>query len=244
MNTHLIIGIHAVHEALKDKENIDQILIKQQSDNEIIKEIIYLARKNNVTLKTVPIEKINKITRKNHQGVIAFGSPIEFSSIFNIIPTLYEEGKTPLILLLDEISDVRNFGAIIRSCECFGVDAVVIPQKGSAQINESAIKTSAGAIYKVPVCKVKSLISTIDFLKKSGLTIASITEKSTTKIYTTDFSNPTAIILGNEETGISQNILTESDICLQIPMSGHISSLNVSVAGGISLYEIHKQRNN
>ncbi|MDA3883482.1 MAG: 23S rRNA (guanosine(2251)-2'-O)-methyltransferase RlmB [Bacteroidales bacterium] len=242
MDNSILIGTHAVHEALKDAQNIDQILIKKQSDNELIREIIYLARKLNITVKSVPLEKLNSISRKNHQGIIAFSSPIEFSDLHNIIPELYESGKNPFILILDQVSDVRNFGAIIRSCECFGVDAVVVPQKGAAQINENAVKTSAGSIFKIPICKVKSLTSSIEFLKNSGLSIISITEKSSQKIYDSGLSNPIAVVMGSEETGISKNIIEMSDACVQIPMYGTISSLNVSVAAGITLYEISKQR--
>lgn len=238
----LIFGIHSVLEYLQEVKPVDQVLIKKNSDNEKIREIIYLCRKQGITVKSVPPEKLDRITRKNHQGVIAFASPIEFSDIKSIIPKLYEEGKNPLIVILDEITDVRNFGAIVRSCECFGVDAVVIPHKGAAKINSEAAKTSAGAIFKIPVCKTHSLPDVISFLKESGLLVFGITEKSKTTVFNEDFSVPTAIILGNEETGIDAKILEFCTNKLAIPMTGTISSLNVSVAAGICLYEIAKQR--
>ncbi|HPY82390.1 MAG: 23S rRNA (guanosine(2251)-2'-O)-methyltransferase RlmB [Bacteroidales bacterium] len=238
----VIIGIHAVHEALKDSLTLDQILIKKNANNEIIREIIYLARKQTVTVKTVPVEKINRITRKNHQGVIAFSSPVDFHNITNLVPSIFEKGAIPLFVILDQITDVRNFGAIVRSCECFGVNGIIIPQKGAAQIGEDAVKTSAGALYKVPISKVHSLPSCIDFLQQSGISVLSITEKSSTSLYTIDCSVPLALVFGAEDVGISSAILQKSDACVNIPMQGEISSLNVSVAAGIGLYEVLKQR--
>ncbi len=221
---------------------LDQILIKKNANNEIIREIIYLARKQTVTIKTVPIEKINRITRKNHQGVIAFSSPIDFYDITNLVPSIFEKGAVPLFVILDQITDVRNFGAIVRSCECFGVNGIIIPQKGAAQIGEDAVKTSAGALYKVPISKVHSLMSCIDFLQQSGIHIISVTEKSSDLLYNVDCTLPLALVLGAENTGISSAILQKSDACAAIPMQGEISSLNVSVAAGIGLYEVLKQR--
>jgi len=241
-NETLIFGLHAVHEMLLEGTNIDQILIKKASDHEMIREIIFLARKNGVTVKTVPIEKLNRITKKNHQGVIAFTSPVEFINIENIIPSLYENGRTPLIVILDRVSDVRNFGAIVRSCECFGVDAIIVPQKGAAQISEDAAKTSAGALYKIPICKVKSLSTSVEFLKQSGIKVVSVAEKFEKQTFKTDLTVPTAIILGAEDTGIQPKLIEMSDENMIIPMLGEISSLNVSVAAGISLYEAIKQR--
>lgn len=242
MKDNLLFGIHSVHETLLEGKSIDQILIKKQSDHETIREIIFLARKAGVTVKSVPVEKLNKITRKNHQGVIAFTSPVDFANIEDIIPSVFEAGRVPLVVILDEVTDVRNFGAIVRSCECFGVDAVVIPQKGSAQINEDAVKTSSGALHKIPICKVKSLSYTLEFLKQSGLKITCVTEKFAKKTYEADLTTPLAIVLGSEDTGISQRLIDIADEGISIPMKGEISSLNVSVAAGITLYEINAQR--
>ncbi len=172
-----IYGPHAVLEALQEGKTIDQIFIKKQSDNEQIREVIYLARKRNVTVKSVPIEKLNRITRKAHQGIVAFVSPIEFQDIDRIVPSLYEEGKVPFLVILDEICDVRNFGAITRTCECMGVDAIIIPQKGAAQIGADAVKTSAGALFKIPICKVSSLKNRITFLQESGIQVICAAEK-------------------------------------------------------------------
>lgn len=238
----LIIGIHAVYESLKDSKALDQIFVKKNSDNELIREILFLARKQGVTVKTVPIEKINRISQKNHQGIIAFASPVDFYDITEIVPSIFEKGEIPLLVILDQITDVRNFGAILRSCECFGVHAIIVPQRGAAQISEDAAKTSAGALYKVPISKVSSLISCVDFLKQSGIQVVGITEKSTMSLYDFDFTIPVAVVLGSEDVGIAPIILNKTDACLKIPMQGEISSLNVSVAAGISLYEVSKQR--
>lgn len=238
----MIYGIHAVLETLREGKPIDQILIKKQSDNELIREIIYSARKQGVTVKSVPYEKIQRITQKNHQGVIAFVSPIEFDDIYDIIPTIFEKGEIPLIVVLDNITDVRNFGAIVRSCECMGVHAVVIPQKGAAQINADAIKTSAGALQKIPICKTKSLPHACMFLKDSGIQIVGASEKFNKTCFEADFTRPTALVLGSEEDGISSPIIELCDEQIGIPMTGSVGSLNVSVATGICLYEVVRQR--
>lgn len=242
MDNYMIYGIHSVLETLKEGKPIDQILIKKLSDNELIREIIYLARKQGVTVKSVPYEKLQRITQKNHQGVIAFISPIEFFKIEQIVPEIFEKGETPLIVVLDEITDVRNFGAIVRTCECMGVHTIVIPQKGAAQINSDAIKTSAGALQKLPICKVSSLVGACNYLKECGMQIISASEKFSRKTFEVDYSIPTVLIMGSEETGISKPLLDISTDSIQIPMAGTISSLNVSVATGICLYEINRQR--
>lgn len=239
----MIFGTHAVLEVLKEGKPIDQILIKKQSDNEMIREIIFHARKLGVTVKSVPVEKLQRITQKNHQGVIAFTSPIEFENIEQVLPTIYERGEVPFIVLLDEVTDVRNFGAIVRSCECMGVHAVVVPHIGSAQISADALKTSAGALAKVPVCKVKSLVSVCKFLQKSGVQVLCASEKFAEACYKVDMTLPTAIVMGNEEQGISQPIIDLADRKICIPMTGEINSLNVSVATGICVYEVSRQRN-
>lgn len=238
----MIYGIHAVLEALKENQTIDQIFIKKNSDNELIREIIYLSRKNNVTVKSVPIEKIQRFTNKNHQGIVAFISPIEFYSLEQIIPTIYEKGETPLLVMLDNITDVRNLGAIVRSCECMGVHAVIVPLKGGAQISSDAVKTSAGAILKMPICKVKSTLHALNYCKESGIQVVSASEKHAVDCFNVDFKKPTLLVMGSEEDGISQALLDNSDSKITIPMIGEISSLNVSVATGICLYEVVRQR--
>jgi len=240
----MVYGIHSVLETLREGKPIDQIYIKKQSDNELIREIIYLARKQNITVKSVPPEKLQRITAKNHQGVIAFISPIEFHSIEQIIPEIYEQGEVPLIVMLDQITDVRNFGAIARSCECMGVHAIIVPQKGGAQINSDALKTSVGALQKIPVCKVKSLLHISLYIQECGIQIVCASEKHANDCYNVDFTKPTLLIMGSEDEGISEALLEISDERIKIPMLGEIASLNVSVATGICLYEISRQRIN
>lgn len=181
---------------------------------------------------------------KNHQGVLAFISPIEFQNIENILPSLYESGKTPLIVILDQVTDVRNFGAITRTAECAKVDVVIIPEKGSAQISGDAVKTSAGALLKIPVCRVKNLSDTIKYLQQSGIQIVAATEKAEDFYYKVDFSIPTAILMGAEDKGVDMEYLRIADQMVKIPILGEIDSLNVSVAASIMIYEAVKQRIN
>ncbi len=242
MTQDIIYGTHAILEALQDCKPIDQILIKKQSDNEQIREIIYLARKQNVTIKSVPIEKLNKITRKVHQGIVAFMSPIEFHDIEQIIPSLFEAGKNPFVVVLDQVCDVRNFGAITRTCECMGVDAVIIPQKGSAQIGADAVKTSAGALLKIPICKVHSLKGAIAYLQECGVQVVCAAEKFSKNCFDTDLTQPLALVMGAEEDGIETSIVEMANACIKIPMKGAISSLNVAAATAICVYEVCRQR--
>ena len=237
-----IYGAHAILEALNECQPIDQILIKKQSDSEQIKEIIVQAKKQNVTIKSVPIEKLNKITRKAHQGVIAFMSPVEFHDVEQIVPSLFEKGEVPFLVLLDQVSDVRNFGAITRTCECMGVHAIVIPHHGSAQINADAVKTSAGALLKIPVCKTFSLKKTISYLQESGIEVICVAEKFSQNCYDVDLTKPVALVFGSEDTGIEQSIIDMANTCIKIPMQGEISSLNVSVAAAMCIYEVCRQR--
>ncbi len=238
-----IFGTRAVIEAIKNGKAIDKILIKKGLHNELFTQLQQLIRENNISTQFVPIEKINRITRKNHQGVIAFISPIEFSEIENVLPGIFEEGKTPLILVLDQITDVRNLGAIARSAECAGVQAIIIPEKGMARIGADAVKTSAGAIHHIPVCKVKNMVHTISYLKNSGLHIVAATEKGDTLYTEAQMNIPLAIIMGSEDTGISRQILEITDEQLKIPILGNIESLNVSVAASLMIYEAIRQRN-
>jgi 23S rRNA (guanosine2251-2'-O)-methyltransferase len=210
---------------------------------DLVKILMQLIKEKNIIYQFVPVQKLNKLTHANHQGVIAFISDIAFQNIESIIPLVFEQGKEPLVLILDRISDVRNFGAIVRTSACAGVDAIIIPAKGSAQVNGIAIKTSAGALLSVPICKSLNLKSTIDYLKECGLQIISATEKTNNLIYKANFNKPTAIIMGSEENGISGEYIKKSDTLVKIPIYGDIESLNVSVACGIILYEVVRQRN-
>lgn len=241
-NNDFIFGTRAITEAINNNRFIDKVLIKKGIDNELFAELFRLIKQNSIPYQLVPVEKINQITRKNHQGVVAFISAIEFYDLENILPGLFETGKDPLILVLDHITDVRNFGAIIRSAECGGVNCVVIPEKGMARVGSDAVKTSAGAIFNIPMCKVKNLNFAIRYLKDSGIKVVSATEKGD-KFYTqSDMKMPIAIVMGSEDKGISDTILKLSDEQLKIPILGEISSLNVSVAAALMIYEAVRQR--
>jgi 23S rRNA (guanosine2251-2'-O)-methyltransferase len=238
-----IFGTRAIIEAINKGKNIEKVFIKTGLNNELYQQLLSLMKENDIVFQFVPIEKINRITRKNHQGVLAFVSPVEFTDIEMLLPILYESGKDPLLLILDQITDVRNFGAIARSAECAGVDAIIIPEKGMARIGADAVKTSAGAIHHIPICKTNNLFRTVQYLQNSGIQIVAATEKAD-KIYTEgNFKSPAAIVMGSEESGISQTILNIADQKLKIPLFGSIESLNVSVSAALMIYEAVRQRN-
>jgi 23S rRNA (guanosine2251-2'-O)-methyltransferase len=237
-----IFGIRAVIEAIKADKLIDKLVIRRGLTGELSHELMALINELKIPYQLVPNERISRITPKNHQGVVAFISPIEFQNIEQIIPSLFEAGKTPFVVILDKVTDVRNFGAITRTAECAGVDAIIIPEKGSARISGDAVKTSAGALHKIPVCRVQNLLQTIKFLKSSGLQVIAATEKAADYYYETDFSVPTAILVGSEDQGVEVEYLRISDQLVKIPILGEIESLNVSVAAGVLMYEAVKQR--
>ena len=241
-NDEMIFGIRAVIEAIHSDKEIEKVLLRKGSGGELYQEVFDLIRENQIPFQFVPIEKINRITRKNHQGVIAFVSPVIFYSIENLLPSLFEEGKNPLILVLDQITDVRNFGAIVRTAECAGVHAIVVPEKGAAQINGDAVKTSAGALHLVPVCRTRDLKKTLLFLQQSGLKLVAATEKSSEVYSESNYTAPIAIIMGSEESGIDPQLLELADERVKIPILGQIQSLNVSVAAGLLIYEVIRQR--
>ena len=238
-----IFGIRSIIEAVKAGKTIDKLFIQKGLHNDLFAELWKLVRLKRINYKHVPLEKINRLTRKNHQGVFAFISPIDFHNIEDVVPALYEEGKNPLILVLDRITDVRNFGAIARTAECAGVDAILIPEQNAAAINADAIKTSAGALHKITVCRTWNLKLALQFIKNSGIQLISCTEKTQNNMYKADYTPPTAIIMGSEEDGVSPEFLKMSDARVKIPMRGKIASLNVSVATGVILYEALRQRN-
>jgi len=238
----LIFGLRPVIEAVKAGKDIDKLFIQNGLKNELFGEMMSLLKKHNIVYQYVPIEKLNRLTNKNHQGVVGYISTIEYNRIDKVLPMVFETGKTPLVLILDRITDVRNFGAIARTAECAGVDAIVIPMRGAAQINADAIKTSTGALHTIPVCREENLKDVIDYLRESGLQVIACTEKTDDNYYAIDFTLPCAIIMGSEEDGISPEYLKKSDSKAKIPLLGEISSLNVSVATGIILYEAVKQR--
>lgn len=237
-----IYGIRSAIEAIHSGKEIDRIFIKQGAKSELANQLLALIRKKKIPYQFVPLQRLNRITQKNHQGVITFLSFISYGEVEKILPGIYESGEVPFLLVLDQISDVRNFGAIIRTAECAGVHAVIIPDKGSAQINADAVKTSAGALHRVPVCRTPELHKTVEFLKNSGLHLVAATEKTNNIYYNARFNNPLAIILGSEEKGISEKLLDQADEKIRIPLNGKIESLNVSVSAGILLFEAARQR--
>nr|WP_321410645.1 23S rRNA (guanosine(2251)-2'-O)-methyltransferase RlmB [uncultured Carboxylicivirga sp.] len=238
----MVFGIRAVSEAIAAGKEVDKVFIKKGLQGDLFQEFLDEVKDNNVPFQFVPIEKLNRITRKNHQGVIAFISPVVYQDAEQLIQMLYDEGKEPFVLVLDQLTDVRNVGAIARTAECVGADAIIIPDKGSAPINSDAIKTSAGALHTLPVCRTSNLFKTVEYLKNSGLKLVAATEKGAEAYDKIDYSGPVALIMGSEDTGISNQLLKIADYKSCIPIKGDIKSLNVSVAAGILMYEILKSR--
>lgn len=240
----MIFGLRPVIEAVNSGKTIDSLFIQTGLKGEIYTMLKGLIKKYNIDVKQVPAARLNRFTKKNHQGVVAFISPIAFHRIEDLLPPLYEAGKTPLLLLLDRITDTRNFGAIIRTAECTGVHAIIIPKKKAAPINADVIKTSTGAIFNTPICKEPDLKSTICYLQDFGVQVVAASEKTNVSLYTLDFRVPTAILLGSEENGVSLSYVKEAQKTAKIPLLGKIESLNVSVACGMFLYECVRQRMN
>ena len=237
-----IFGLRPVMEAIEAGKTIDKIFLQNGLQGEIVADLKKLLSKHNLRANYVPIEKLNRFTRKNHQGVVAFISDVPFYKIDEVLPQLFEEGKTPFLLMLDRLTDVRNFGAICRTAECVGVDAIIIPEKGASPINSDAIKTSAGALYNIKICKEKNLAHTVDYLQQSGVMVLAATEKAQKLIYEVNFTEPCVIVMGNEETGISKEVMHHSDEKIKLPIEGKTQSLNVSVACGAILYEAVRQK--
>lgn len=241
-NSDYIYGIRAVIEAIEAGKEIDKILIRKDLNGELANELFDKIRTHRIYSKRVPVEKINRITRKNHQGVIAILSAVTYDSLYNLVPRLYEDGVVPFLVILDGITDVRNFGAIARTCECGGVDAVVIPLHGSVSASGDAMKTSAGALNYIPVCRERSIAGAIKFLKENGYHIVAASEKSDINYTQADYNQPLAIVMGAEDVGISEEVLKLCDTFVSIPQFGQIGSLNVSIATGIMVYEAVRQR--
>jgi 23S rRNA (guanosine2251-2'-O)-methyltransferase len=237
-----IFGLRAVIEAIRAGKQIDRLLIKQGLQGALYYELMSEVKAHNIIYQIVPVERIELVTRKNHQGVLAWLSLIEYQYITNLLPMIFEKGEDPLLIALDGVSDVRNFGAIVRSADCLGAHAVIIPEKGSARVTADSIKTSAGALHSFPICREKSIVRSIEYLKESGLKVICAMEKSGSDAATASLTGPSVLILGSEEKGISRELISLSDIQVKIPMTGKIASLNVSVAAGILLYEIVRQR--
>lgn len=239
----MVFGIRAVIEAVEAGKEIDRVLLKRDFSGELSGELFAVLKNRGIRPQRVPVEKLNSITRKNHQGVIAFISPVNYQPIEEIIASVYDRGETPFIVVLDHITDVRNFGAIARTAECAGVHAVVIPSRGSVSVTADAVKTSAGALLTLPVCRPKSLEEAVKYMKSCGLQIITASEKASALYTEADMTLPTAIIMGAEDKGVSAALASLSDISLSLPQFGKIASLNVSVATGILLYEVVRQRN-
>jgi 23S rRNA (guanosine2251-2'-O)-methyltransferase len=238
----LIFGIHPVLEALRAGKEIDKVLIQSGAATLQLSELKRQLTELDIPMSYVPKEKLMQYSRINHQGLVAFLSPVDFSPLEEVLQQVYERGDDPFLLILDRVTDVRNFGAICRTAECVGVHAVIVPTRGSARIGGDAVKTSAGALMHIPVCRSMNLKDTLQYLKDSGIRLVAASEKGKTQLFQTDLAGPVGIIMGSEETGISPEYLKKCDEVLSIPMLGETSSLNVSVAAGVMLYEVLRQR--
>ena len=238
----MIFGTRAITENILAGNQVDKLLVQKGLSNPLLKELIRTARAHHIPVSQVPLEKLNRITRKNHQGAIAMMSSVTFASLDNVINEAYGRGDDPFLVILDRVTDVRNFGAIARSAECAGVHALIVPGRGSAAINSDAMKTSAGALGYLPVCREENLKTTLDYLKGSGIRVVACTEKTENLLIESDLKGPLAILMGSEEDGISPEYLKMCDLRGKIPMTGHIDSLNVSVSAAVAIYEVVRQR--
>ncbi|PWK19253.1 23S rRNA (guanosine(2251)-2'-O)-methyltransferase RlmB [Xanthomarina spongicola] len=241
-NSTQIFGLRAIIEAINSGETIEKVFLQKGLKGDLFNELETLIRKENINSSYVPVEKLNRLSNKNHQGAVAQISPIGFHDIEDLVLNVIESGKTPLFILLDQISDVRNFGAIIRTAECTGVDGIIIQKKGGAPVNGDTIKTSAGAVFKVPICKVDHIKDAMFYLQASGIKVIAATEKTDNTIYDVSFKEPCAVIMGSEGRGINPSVLKLVNDKAKLPLLGEIESLNVSVACGAILYEALRQR--
>ncbi|MDR1154906.1 MAG: 23S rRNA (guanosine(2251)-2'-O)-methyltransferase RlmB [Bacteroidales bacterium] len=237
----MIFGLHPLMEAIDAGREISKVLLRKGLAGDMYRELLVSLRKHDIPSQVVPVEKLNRITRKNHQGVIAFVSPVEYVRIENLIPSLFENGENPFIIICEGITDTRNAGAIARTAECAGAHAILLPTKGSAMISADAVKTSAGALNHIAVCRTDNLRSTLVFLKNSGLKIIAATEKARDIYHQVDLTGPAALLLGAEDAGIPAEYLRMADVAVKIPVKGHVSSLNVSAAAAVLMYEMVKQ---
>ncbi|GAB1856376.1 23S rRNA (guanosine(2251)-2'-O)-methyltransferase RlmB [Flavobacteriaceae bacterium MHTCC 0001] len=237
-----IFGIRAIIEAINFGETIDKVFLQKGLHGELFSELEILLKRNAISISYVPAQKLNRLTKKNHQGAVAQISPISFYNLDDLVLTVMESGQAPLFLLLDQLSDVRNFGAIIRTAECTGVNGIIIQKKGGAPVNGDTIKTSAGAVFKVPICKVDHVKDAVFHMQASGIKVIAATEKTDNLLYDVSFKAPCAIIMGSEGRGINPSTLKVVDEKAKLPLKGDIESLNVSVACGAFLYEALRQR--
>ena len=239
---HQIFGIRAIIEAIHAGKEIDKVFIQKDAQGDLMQELMKTMKKNNINFSYVPVEKLNRLTHNNHQGAVASIAPISFVSLETLVESVIESGKKPFFLILDQLSDARNFGAIIRTAECTGVDGIIVQKQGSAPVNGDTVKTSAGAVFNVPICKVDHIKDAIFYLQGSGIKTVAATEKTESNIYNIDFNQPVAIIMGSEDRGVNPSVLKIVDEKAKLPMFGTIGSLNVSVACGAFLYETVRQR--
>jgi len=239
-----IFGIRAIIEAIQAKKEIDKVFIQKEAQGELMQELLKTMKRNNINFSYVPVEKLNRLTPNNHQGAVATIAPISFVTLENMVEHVLESTKTPLFLILDQLSDARNFGAIIRTAACTGVDGIIIQKQGAAPVNGDTVKTSAGAVFNVPICKVDHIKDAIFYLQGSGIKTIAATEKTEQTIYDLQLNEPLAIVMGSEDRGVNPSVLKIIDEKAKLPMFGTIESLNVSVACGAFLYEIVRQRIN
>ena len=240
--TDYIFGLRAIIEAIESGKSIDKVLVKKDLNGDLSRELFGKMKEYGIVSQRVPVEKLNRITMKNHQGAVALLSPVEYSKLENLVPLFYEEGRNPFVVILDGLTDTRNFGAIARTAECVGADAIIIPERGSVSVTPDAVKTSAGALLHIPVCRVRSVLDAVRFLRDSGYRIVGATEKTDCGYNQIDYTVPVGIVMGSEDTGISNDVLRACDALGAIPILGHIGSLNVSVAAGVMMYEVVRQR--
>jgi len=239
-----IFGIRAIIEAINAKKEIDKVFVQKEAQGDLMQDLMKTMKRNNINFSYVPVEKLNRLTPNNHQGAVATIAPISFVSLETLVESVIETGKKPLFLILDQLSDARNFGAIIRTAECTGVDGIIIQKQGSAPVNGDTVKTSAGAVFNVPICKVDHIKDAIFYLQGSGIKTVAATEKTEHHIYDINLNEGVAIILGSEDRGVNPSVLKIVDEKAKLPMFGSIESLNVSVACGAFLYEALRQRLN
>ncbi len=238
----IVCGIRPVMEAVDSGKSIDKILIQSNLDGKLMQELKSKIREMGLPFQYVPVEKLNRMTDSNHQGVVATISPVVYHDFASMLQKVVDSGKTSFFVLLDHITDVRNMGAIVRTAECAGADAVIVPDRGSAQINEDAIKSSSGALLRVPLCRESNFKTVLNLARQSGLQVCAATEKGSVDYLEVDFKRPTLLIMGSEDTGISADLLKLSDVRARLPICGDVQSLNVSVAAGIFMYEVLRQR--
>ncbi|MDE7180576.1 MAG: 23S rRNA (guanosine(2251)-2'-O)-methyltransferase RlmB [Muribaculaceae bacterium] len=241
-NKDYIFGIRAVIEAVESGKSIDKVLVRKDLSGDLARELFSKIKEYGVLMQRVPQEKLNRITMKNHQGAIAFISPVTYNKLDNLLPLLFEEGRNPFLIILDGLTDTRNFGAIGRTADCAGVDGIIIPERNSVSVTPDAVKTSAGGLFYVPVCRERDLVSAVRFLKDSGVKVVAASEKAAVGYTQVDLTVPVAIVMGSEDVGISDDVLRLCDELVAIPMAGNIGSLNVSVAAGVMMYEVVRQR--